>query len=385
MYVRLCAATLLAAATLSTPAAAAAVQDWAQPGYGAGNTYYNPGESVINVGSVNSVGLRWTSALATSEQWSCSGPSEPLVSGGRVFVTDGKGIAAYQAATGRLSWRHTWANPEDESTPRLAVAGGLLLAANHGCQSQSDPNGAIMALNLVTGRQAWRTITTIPLASLVVDKGTAVVSGASASDTPQVIGVRASDGARRWSLDDFRSSGVSAGGRVLVGSTSGTETRAVSATTGGTLWSRPTAWNAEAANPAGDRFYATGAGGALVCVSSADGSVQWTAAKGASTQVAADGRRVYRVDTNGIEALNARTGRHAWAARLGAGTGQPVRAGGLLYTAVGGGKPLGIVNAANGAVASSGKQIGTLERGNVVVTAGWIYLTRGNAVFGYAR
>ncbi|WP_377884510.1 outer membrane protein assembly factor BamB family protein [Actinoplanes digitatis] len=373
---------------LSAPATAAAAPggaQWAQPGYGAGNTYYNPGESVINAGSVNAVKLRWSSALATPEQWSCSGPSEPLVSGGRVFVTDGKGIAAYQAATGRLSWRHTWANPEDESTPHLAVAGGLLLAANHGCQSQSDPNGAIMALNLVTGRQAWRTATTIPLGSLVVDQGTAVVSGASASDTPAVIGIRASDGAERWSLDDFRSSGVSAGGRVLVGSTTGVETRAVSAATGGTLWSRPTAWTAEAATPAGDRFYASGAEGALICVGAGDGAVLWTAAKGASTLVAADGRRVYRAVTNGIEALNARTGRQAWTARLGGGTGQPVRAGGLLYTAVGGGKPLGIVNAASGVVASPGSQIGSLDRGNVVVTAGWIYLTRGNTIFGYAR
>nr|BFE67155.1 hypothetical protein GCM10020092_004560 [Actinoplanes digitatis] len=243
-----------------------------------------------------------------------------------------------------------------------------------------------MALNLVTGRQAWRTATTIPLGSLVVDQGTAVVSGASASDTPAVIGIRASDGAERWSLDDFRSSGVSAGGRVLVGSTTGVETRAVSAATGGTLWSRPTAWTAEAATPAGDRFYASGAEGALICVGAGDGAVLWTAAKGASTLVAADGRRVYRAVTNGIEALNARTG----SASLDGAPRRRHRAAGpgrraAVHGGRRGGKPLGIVNAASGVVASPGSQIGSLDRGNVVVTAGWIYLTRGNTIFGYAR
>ncbi|MEU7907895.1 PQQ-binding-like beta-propeller repeat protein [Actinoplanes sp. NPDC049118] len=387
MHARLSAAALLAAAMLSAPAAAAAAPataQWAQPGYGAGNTYYNPGESVINAGSINSVKLRWTSALASSQEWSCSGPSEPLVSGDRVFVTDGTGIAAYQARTGRLSWRHTWANPEDESTPHLAVAGGLVLAANHGCQSQSDPNGAIMALNAVSGRQAWRTSTSIPLESLVVDEGTAVVSGASMSDTPQVIGFRVSDGRERWSLDDYRSSGVSAGGRLLIGSTSRVETRAVSTATGGTLWSKSVAWNAEAATPAGDRFYASGAGGAMICINPVNGSVIWTAAGRASNLIAADGRRVYRVITNGIEALHAGTGRRAWTAQFEGDTGQPVRAGGLLYTAVDAGEPLGIVNAANGKVASPGRQFGGMDGGNVVVAAGWIYLTRGESVFGYA-
>jgi outer membrane protein assembly factor BamB len=375
---------------LSAPAAAAADPgpEWAQPGYGAGNTYYNPGESAINVGSINRVKRRWTAALAAPDpSWdmsSCSGPSEPLVYGGRVFVTDVAGIAAYQARTGRLVWRHTWEHPEDESTPLLAVAGGLLLAANYGCQSQSDPNGAIMALDVVSGRQAWRTGTDTPLESLVVDKGMAMVSGVSPSDAQQVIGIRVSDGKRRWSLEDYRSPGVSAGGRVLVGSTSGVETRAVSATTGATLWSKRVAWSAEAATPAGDRFYVSGAGGAMICVNSADGAVLWTAAGKANSLVAADGRRIYLVVTNGIEALNAQTGRHAWTAHFEGDTGQPVRAGGLLFTAVDAGEPLGIVNAATGKVATPGRQFGAMDGGNVVVAAGWVYLTRGNTLLGYA-
>jgi outer membrane protein assembly factor BamB len=381
----LCAAPSAAVAAPGAPAAAPAAGQWAQPGYGAENTFYNPGESVINAGTVNGVKRRWTAALAVTDQETCASPSAPLVSGGRVFVTDVLGIAAYQAGTGRLAWRHTWAFPEDESTPKLAVAGGLLLAANFGCQSQSDPDGAVAAFDVASGRQAWRTETDTPLESLVVDKGMAVVSGSSPSDDPEVIGIRVSDGKQRWNVDQYQSPlGVSAGGRVLIGSTSGVQTRAVSVTTGATLWSKPVAWNAVAATPAGDRFYVSAAGGAMICVDAADGAAQWTAASGGNKPIAADGKRVYLAAGKGIEAVNARTGLRAWTARFGGDTGQPVRAGGLLFTAVGAGKPLGIVNAATGKAASPGRQFGTLAGGNAVVAAGWIYLTRGNSLFGYA-
>jgi outer membrane protein assembly factor BamB len=61
-----------------------------------------------------------------------------------------------------------------------------------------------------------------------------------------------------------------------------------------------------------------------------------------------------------------------------------VRAGGLLYTAVDAGQPLGILHAATGKRASTGHQIGTLNPGPVTVTGGRLYLTRSNAVRAYA-
>jgi outer membrane protein assembly factor BamB len=385
MFARLTAAALLAGVLLATPAAASTSPQWTQSGYGPGNTYYNPAESVINAGSIDAVRRRWAAPLAVAAEGSCAAPSAPLVSGGRVFASDETGVAAFAAGTGRLIWRHTWPDPEDQSTPHLAVAAGLLLVANQGCQSQSDPNGAILALRVATGRPAWQLSTDIPLQSLVVDRGVAVVSGASESDTPTVLGLRVRDGKRRWELTDHRSPGVvAAGGRLLISSTVRTETRAVSITSGATLWRKPVAWRAEAATPAGDQFYVSGPGDTMLCVGAADGAVRWRAAYAAGTPIAADGRRVYQVVANGIEALDARTGRRAWQTLFEGDTGQPVRAGGLLYTSVDAGEPLGILHAATGKVASSGRQFGNLDGGNVVVAAGWVYLANGNSLRGYA-
>ncbi|AGZ46678.1 outer membrane protein assembly factor BamB family protein [Actinoplanes friuliensis] len=366
---------------LAQLATAALLSAWTAPGYSPADTYYNPSESVINAGTVNALESRWTAPLATSPSWSCSGPSQPLVSGGRVFVTEATGIAAFQAGTGRLSWRYRWASPEDESTPRLAVAGGLLIAANHGCQSQSDPNGAVLALHVTSGKEAWSAGTSFPVETLVVDKGIAAVSGSSESDTPEVTGLRVTDGTERWTLLNYKSSGVSANGRLMI---NGAGTRTISITTGKALWSKRVTWNAQAATPAGDRFYVTDPSRALIAVNAATGATAWTAPRKASTQIAADGRRVYRVIPRGIEALNARTARPEWTATFRGNTSQPVRAGGLLYTAVDAGQPLGILHAATGKRASTGHQIGTLNPGPVTVTGGRLYLTRSNAVWAYA-
>lgn len=386
------AAGLVAAGLLAVPAPVQAAgpppggaqAGWNQAGYGAGDTYFNPGESMINPGTIHAVRQRWTVALPHSVQ-SCSRAAEPVVADGRVFVPTQTGIVAYHAATGELLWRFSWQSPEDESTPRLAVSGGLLIVANHGCQSQSDPDGSVRALRLDSGLLAWRTPVLAPVASLVVDRGVVVVSGQSLSDAPAVIGLRVADGTQLWQVADHASTGVSARGRVLVNRTDAPGTAALSVTTGKILWTKGIAWAGQAANPAGNRFYANAEGDALVCLDAATGAVVWTAAGKGSTLIAADRRRVYRAAGTAVEALNARTGAHRWARKLAGDAGQPVRAGGLLYTTVDGGKPLGIRNAASGTRASDGTRIGAVSGGHVVVTGGWIYARKGNTLSGYAR
>ncbi|HEX8627890.1 MAG TPA: PQQ-binding-like beta-propeller repeat protein [Catenuloplanes sp.] len=370
---------------LADPAPArAATADWAHPGYTAGDTYYNPGESVINAGSIARVTSRWSVDLPPAEWYACPAPSAPLVSGGRVFVTDKTGIGAYHPKTGAVLWHHAWPDLQDERTPHLAVSGGLLLAGNTDCQSRSDPNGGLLALDVATGLERWHVDFDPPVHSLVVDKGIAVVSGVSDSDQQEVTAFRVSDGAFRWRLLDYASVGVAANGRLLVSRVEGgVGTSAVSITTGKKLWSRAKTWTARGANPAGDRFYVTAPDGALVCVKASTGSVVWSA-PGTPGKIAADGKRVYRSVPGGIEALDARTGKRRWITALGAPTGQPVRAGGLLYTTVGAGPPLGILNAATGAVASPGTAFAAVEGGNVVVAGGWLYFVNGNTLRAYA-
>ena len=359
---------------------------WAHPGYSAGDTYYNPSESVINTGSINKVRSRWSVNLRLpSPEWvPCARPSAPLVSGGRVFVTDKSGISAYHSKTGAALWHYSWWDVQDERTPYLAVSGGLLLAGNTDCQSTSDPDGGLLALDVATGVERWHTDLDAPVRSLVVDKGIAVVSGASASDGQHVTAFRVSDGKVRWGLWDYASGGVVANGRLLVNRTEGgTGTSALSITTGKKLWTKANVWSAKGADPAGDRFYVSTVGGALAGIKASTGAVVWTA-PGLSGNIAADGRRVYRSVGNSIEALDARTGRRRWITGLAGPTGQPVRAGGLLYTTVGAGPPLGILKAGSGEVASAGTAFAAVDGGNVVVAGGWLYFVNGDTLKAYA-
>ena len=379
---------LLTAAVLTAPApgqaAPAPAATWAQSGYNAADTYYNPSESVINAGSINAVRRRWTVALPEAGE-RCARAAEAVIAGGRAFVPQETGISAFQAGTGRLSWRFSWPSPEDESTPHLAVAGDLLIVANHGCQSQSDPDGTIRALSVGSGKLVWSVRMDAPVDSLVVDRGIVVVSGESESDSPAVVGLRVADGTQRWKVAGHTSAGVSAAGRLLVSRAGAVGTSALTVTTGKPVWTRKVTFTGLAATPAGDRFYVSNPRNALLCVNSATGAVLWTAARMASPLIAADGRRVYRAQAKRVEALDARTGRARWTASFAGTAGQPVRAGGLLYTTVAGGQPLGILNADTGSRASAGTRIGSIVGGSVVVTGGWIFGLKGNTISGYAR
>src|SRR5690349_23925591 len=142
------------AASAATPATAAPASLWDHPGYDAEDSYYNPAESVINAGSVRQLEKKWSVNLRKSDA-SCSGPSAPVIAGGRIFAADHLGISGYAAADGRLSWRFDWPDVMDNETPTMAVSDGVLIAANGDCNSQSDPDGQLTALDAATGRTLW--------------------------------------------------------------------------------------------------------------------------------------------------------------------------------------------------------------------------------------
>jgi outer membrane protein assembly factor BamB len=343
---------------------------WDHPGYDAEDSYYNPHESAVNAGSINHLTRTWSVRLRQQDP-SCAGPSAPLVAGGRVFVTDAMGISAYQATAGTLLWRFTWEVPDDSSTPLLAVAGDVLIAANGDCHSNSDPNGLLTGVNVATGKTVWQVATDTPVFTLAVDKGVAAVSGSSPSDELTTLAYRAADGKPLWNKPLFTSSGVSANGRLLL--THGHTTSAAAIATGAVEWTRPTAWTAQAATPASDHFVVT-AGTTLAFLNAADGTVSWSAAGKAGTLIATDGRRIYRAADHRVEALDARNGHAVWTRELPAEASQPLRAGGLLYT----GGP--ILNAATGTVATAG----TAVAGHQTVTGGHLYTATDTALSSYA-
>ncbi|WP_158277839.1 PQQ-binding-like beta-propeller repeat protein [Pseudosporangium ferrugineum] len=366
---------------VAVPARAAADPGWTHPGYGSGRTFYNPHETVINGGSISGVRLRWATELPTIEEDSCTGPSAPLVAGGRVFVTDETGIGAYRLTTGAPLWHYDFDLPDNERTPHLAVSGKLLIAGNTECQSQSDPHGGIVALDVATGRKKWSAGGNGPVASLVVDKGIVAVAGWSESSPAAVRGYRVSDGKLRWTVRDYWSAGVSAGGRLLVEGTRDQGIAALAIATGKRLWSKPYLYTAVAANPDGSTFLVADDDGGLVCLKSANGAKVW-GANGTGGAVATDGKRVYRGFSNSMQALDDRTGKLQWSHRFGSGAYQPVRAGGLLYTEVEG-QGLRILSAATG-VPAIGSPFGATPDDTVVVAGGRLLMVRGDTIEAYA-
>lgn len=131
-----------------------AAASWAQDGFGATGSGFNPAEKWLVPARLARLKRQWT-VTATGRQV-CASQSAPVMAGGRLFLTGRESIGAYDAATGKPLWTHAYADPMDTVTPRLAVAGDTVLAATWGCQSQSDPNGDLLALDAATGALRWQ-------------------------------------------------------------------------------------------------------------------------------------------------------------------------------------------------------------------------------------
>ncbi|GAA2650179.1 hypothetical protein Adu01nite_73130 [Paractinoplanes durhamensis] len=350
--------------------AEAAVAGWDHPGYDAEDSYYNPGESAINATSIAKLTKKWSVALRKHEG-SCGGFSAPMVAGGRVVTTDQLGISAFQAATGAPAWHYDWVDPGDSDTAVLAASGNTVISANGDCNSNSDPDGTLVALDLATGKVRWQVDSDMPIYTVVVDKGMVVVSGESPSDEQAVVAYRVSDGKQAWKRVDYAASSVSADGRILVNK--GNTTSALSITMGALLWTKPALWEAKAATPAADRFLVTN-GAAMSAIKATTGAVLWTAPNKASDLLATDGRRLYRMDDHTAEALDINSGRPLWSRALPAEGTQPARAGGLLYT----GGP--ILSPTSGAVITQPKALA----GRQIATGGHLYTVNDGVLSNFA-
>ncbi|GAB1692660.1 PQQ-binding-like beta-propeller repeat protein [Krasilnikovia sp. M28-CT-15] len=354
------------AGVCAAPAHAAA-GDWTQQGYSPQRSHYNPDEPAINARTINRVRLRWSVQLKSNAE-SCFWVSPPVVTGGRVFVNGEGGVSAYVAGTGRRLWHRPRGLTDIQ---HLAVVGSVLLASGANYCEPGDGAGELVAVDAATGRLRWRWVNDARVDTMLVDRGLVVIPGATGARA-----LRVSDGRLRWTKAGFRSWAVAGGGRLL--GSSGRLLKAVDVTTGRTLWSRAVSWRPQAANPAGDRFYAIDGSGTLICVRAANGAVVWRARSDDDDyHLATDGRRVYRTIIQGVEALDARTGRSLWQVQLHGPTGQPVRAGGLVYAPVDGGEAVGILHAATGRVASTAERFGSREGADIVVSGGRVYISGG--------
>lgn len=365
---RLILSTALAVAVTPAPAAAAATPSWDHPGYDAEDSHFNPLETQITIDTIPQVTKRWQVTLRTSAR-SCAKFARPVLADGRLHVGDQLGISTYDVKTGQSWWRYDWADLGDTGTPRLAVSGGLLIAAGNDCRSPSDPDGYLIAVDARTGLPRWRLNLDIPVHSVAVDEDTIVVSGGSPSDADLTTARAVRDGRHLWSRPNTLTSEVSAAGRILARTTDGDGTptgtsMALSVVDGREHWSHEGTWTAQTADPHGEWFYATGDSGTLSAVRVSTGAVRWTIPSPSAADrplLAADWTRLYQVSGKTVTAWNTADGRTAWTTTQPTEGAQPIRVGGLLYT----GGP--VLNPDNG------KPAGPTYPGDVLIAAGRLH------------
>jgi len=361
---------------------------WAQDGYGPQNSGYNPDERSLRPGHLRGLAQRWTIAATGDEV--CAHQAAPVIDHGRIFLTGREGLGSYDAGTGHQIWTFPYADPMDVRTPLLAVSPvnrGTLLVATAGCQSASDPDGDLFALDPATGAVRWHQHTDWPDYVLTVDRGAVVVAGADAGSLGSIAFSIATGGQLWQEPYAMPAAGVSAGGRMLLthytsavwpdGAT------AVDMATGRPLWHSAQPWSVRAADPSGTSFLAGGPRGGLARINAVTGAVLWSQ-PGLDGPLAVSGRTIF-VARSGPEpdviSVDLASGRPGWISAGFAGPfARPVVAGGVVYV-VSTGERLDMIAVADGRrlgfVAASG------PNDHAVVAGGWLYLGDGSTLRAY--
>ncbi|WP_106124798.1 PQQ-binding-like beta-propeller repeat protein [Pseudosporangium ferrugineum] len=364
------------AAAVTPTAAAAPAANWNQDGYGAGHTFYNPAESVINSGTVKKLKTRWTVTPKAAVDSCPLNPVAPVVADGRMFVLepDGNGVGAYDTKTGKKLWAHFAGYLEATG---LAVAGDTVVVTDIACYSNSNYDSNVIALDAATGDERWSSITGWTTDTVVVDAGTVAVSGycGICDEEHGVQAFRLSDGASLWSRPNAVLAGpVSRGGRILLAGTTSAYTEDASIKTGIGTWGTGLRYAAGAADPSLPQFYVSNSAG-LRALAATSGKTLWSV-KNEAGELATDGRRVYVASAGRINAYDTAKGKLLWTRALKT-PGHLVRAGGLLYATSG--KSLLVL------APTSGKTIRTFGTAtdHVVLSAGRLYVTNGRTVRTY--
>ena len=359
----------LTAALLLSPADPPS--EWAQPGHDPGATFYNAHEKRLTPATVGSISKRWE--IPTHGSPDCEVGREPLVAGGNLYTSDPNGFGAYDPATGARRWHVRLVR---RGITRMAVADGKLATLTYTCDGQSSFLTVFRADN---GARLWEVTMGGPAQDMVVDRGVVVID-TRPDYTLSTTGYRLTDGRRLWRLTGTRGDGLlSAGGRLLL-RTEDAGSRAVWISTGTTAWRTSENWYAVGSDPAGTRFYVGGKGGGLTAVDVATGRRIW-GSPWPSPSVTADGQRLYVPRYRSVLCLDARTGKRLWSVHLPDSAGQPVRAGGLLYSQSGIGEPLSIVDAVTGRQLKGGMP--SSQSYPPTVAGGRLFLTDGDRLRAY--
>ncbi len=254
---------------------------------------------------------RWRVLLDSAyRDFQGNGPrSTPTVADGVLYAVGAQGkLAALQASSGKVLWRLDLKEDLGAEPPRWGVSTSPLLEGNLLIlDAGARPGASVVALDRHSGEVVW----------------------ASASDKAGYSAPLA----------------ITAAGRRQVLAFTGTQLVSIEPEGGKVLWRKPwkTSYNVNAATPIfipPDRvFVASGydTGGALLRITSEDGGIGvsevWRLSgmkNQFSSSVYLDGF-IYGFDNATLKAIDAQTGREAWAVRAGLGHGSLTYADGHFY------------------------------------------------------
>ncbi len=191
-------------------------------------------------------------------------------------------------------------------------------------------NNAVVALDGGGGGVVWRAVIGGPVTSAPATDGTTVFVVTRGCT---VYALSAATGAIKWKVrpeecSDFGGGLLLHGGKLFVTSTSGV-LRALSPTTGGTIWAvrQASAKSSTAPTGTGSLVISTWDGGVVTAVDSATGRRVWTSSvpSHARSTPSVDGKLVYVGDDDGgLSALSVTTGVRVWRRALAALSSDPV-------------------------------------------------------------
>jgi len=301
-------------------AATGTTAKWAQYHYNAAHTGYNPHETVIGPGNVESLHQLWMASTGAP-----TGPSGVSVAGGLAYLGTyaDMTLRAWDASNGVLRWSALTDNGLESTA---AVGGGRAFIESN--------NGTLYAFSTTTGAKLWSQSNGGAVTSPILVKNVVYEDGDTTMNAYD-----AATGSLLWSTSVSGARSVPAvwGGRVFI---TGDGVIALNASTGAILWTKHPAGGIQGASPVvsdNTVYVCTSAG--LYALGTLHGDQRWFEPSGCdpnTTPALAQGVLYTAPENDGIWAFNASTGALLWTTTSHSGNfyDAPVVANGVLYVPI---------------------------------------------------
>lgn len=311
------AAGARAATSTSTP--------WRQTNGSASESRANPAESTLTPATIaNARRLRQVRPAPAGTECDRPHAASPVLTGTHLFALNLDGVSEYQASSGGLMRHINLDRSNTVEFSSLALGRGLIIAGGVGCDSVSDPNGYIAAVNSATGAHVWDKFVGPGLGDLVESGPYVVSAGGTFASGDYLSVLRAYNGSRVWATTSDCGSVpvVVAGGNVIRATCDDNDNPELAAyrlATGAVAWTRPGSWHvfrADSDTAPDAQVYVTNPSGETVAISAVTGDDLYQLA-GAANVLAADDHQVYAACAThaaSVCAYDKATGAERWTA-----------------------------------------------------------------------